>query len=390
MTLQALPGPTRFSLIPFERVTGQWATIVNLSNLQTLDAAAEKFAFVGEIRICGGAASKTFSSSGGKIHFKCGSSTTFANASSALDVGIQDTTQASAGKQPDGTFDVKDTLVGGTDTLTSSAINTATMSTGSKTITDGMSLAVVFDLTARGGADSVKIGAANGGNAAFLSSTQSNLAGTWGVTGNASSAPQDVLLETDDGTFCVFEGGHWAPAADTYHSITSASNPDEYGCRFVLPFAATLWGVELPMQSNAGAASGTTGVIYLCSGAAASPSVVTSHNVDGFEVFTTSLHGYRSVHRLATAQNLSASTTYYVSFRATSTQTWKLACLHYPAAGQLAVLPLGTNAYTVTREGSADGTGAFTEVTTDLLPITLLLSKFSDNKSGRANYALGI
>jgi hypothetical protein len=388
MTLQSLPSPIYFQTLPFTRgVSSQWAGLINTAVSGTLDAASEKFAFVGNVHICDNSASKTLSSAGGKIHFVAGASTTFSNGSTTLDVGVQDTDQAAVFMQPDGTFDTKDTLVGGTDTITSSAINTVTLSTGSKTVTDGMKLAVVFDMTARGGADSVKISASLAGTAAFVPAptTMVNLTGSWT---NATDSIPNVLLEFDDGTFGIFYGAHWVPAADsTSGNITTASAPDEFGTRFVLPFKCELHGVEFPTRTTAGAATGTQGVIILSTGTAASPSTVTSDNIDGFDVRASGLMGYRLVKRLTTPQTLEPNTTYYLTFHASSNQTWQTLYLTWPAAGQLAWLPLGTNAYKVTRSG---GTGAFTEATAELVPITLIISKLDDGLYGRANYALGI
>jgi hypothetical protein len=388
MTLQALPSPLALATLPYVRgPASQWASLLTTGTSGTLDAASEKFAFVGNILICDGSASKTLSSAGGKIHFVAGASTTFANGTTNLDIGVQDTDQAAVFMQPDGTFDTKDTLVGGTDTITSSAINTVTLSTGSKTVTDGMKLAVVFDMTARGGADSVKISASLAGTAAFVPApaTMTNLTGSWT---NATDSIPNVLLEFDDGTFGIFYGGQWVPAADsTSGSITTASAPDEWGTRFQLPFKCELHGVEFPARTTAGAKSGTTGIIRLLTGSALSASLVTSENIDGFDVRASGLMGYRLVKRFTTPQTLEADTTYYLTFEASDTQTWQILYLTWPAAGQLAWLPLGTNAYKVTRD---TGAGAFTEATAELVPITLIISKLDDGIYGRANYALGV
>jgi hypothetical protein len=388
MTLQALPSPILFQTLPYVRgETSQWAGLINTATSGTLDAASEKFAFVGNVYICDGSASKTLSSAGGKIHFVAGASTTFSNGSTTLDVGVQDTDQAAVFMQPDGTFDTKDTLTGGTDTITSSAINTVTLSTGSKTVTDGMKLAVVFDMTARGGADSVKISAALAGTAAIVPApaTMVNLTGAWT---NATDSIPNVLLEFDDGAIGIFYGAQWVPAADsTSGNTTSGTNPDEYGIRFQLPFKCELHGVEFPVRTTAGAVTGAQGIVRLSTGTAAVPTLVTSDNIDGFDVRASGLMGYRLVKRLTTPQTLEPNTTYFLTFQADGSQTWQTLYLVWPAAGQLAWLPLGANAYKVTRDA---GAGAYTEATAELVPVTLIISKLDDGLYGRANYVLGI
>lgn len=387
MTMQTLTGqPLRFQALPYDRGwPGAWNTLFTSGNIGTMDAATEKVAFIGRIWICDRSASKTFSSAGGKIHFKAGASTVFSAAAGAttLDVGFQDTTQASAFKQPDGTYDTKGTLVSATDTITSSAINTCTMSTGTKTITDLMNASIVFDMTARGGSDLVKIAAAiapaiRGNNPG---SAENVGAGWTFVTASAS----DVLIEFDDGTFGVFLGGMWLPAAESTHAtVTSSTNPDEYGMRFTVPFKCTLFGCEFPVEPKAGTvATGTQAVMRLMSGAAASPTLILADNLDGFENWASSSATIdRIVWNMSSPQTLTPGTVYYLSFRSSSTQQFTFHYLTYPAAGQLAWLPHGTGGYKVSRDGDATGTGALTEVTTHLLPVTLLISQLDDGAGG--------
>lgn len=393
MTQKSTNLPLRLSGLPFHRY-GTVPYLISLVNIGTLDAANEGICFLGKVRILDGSASKTFSSAGGKIHFLCGASTTFANAGTTIRVGVQDTTQASVSISPDNTFDVYDDIIGGTDTLSSSAINTVTMSSGSKSISNGAKLAVVFVMTARN-TDSVKI-AGLGSSLAYT--TFPGVKGTtdaaaWGgssIVLSASSLP-GCLIEFDDGTFGMFEHGFWSPAADTTASVTSSSNPDEYGMRFTVPFRCTLYGAEFPVRTTAGAVSGTTASLRLCSGSAAAPSLVTSEAIDGFELFANSAMNVLSYFSFTTPQELVPGTTYYLTLRATSTQTWQFFYLVYPTAGQLAVLPFGTNAYRVTRDGSTDGTGSFTEDTASIVPVTLLVSKLDDGfGAGRPTQHIGV
>lgn len=385
MALANISGhPIRFLSFPYERGAAfAWTNLYAGTTLGTIDAAAEKFAFIGNIYICDRSASKTLSSAGGKIHWLAGASSTFAAAAGAttIDVGFQDTTQASAFRQPDGTFDTKGTLVSATDTITSSAINTVTLSTGSKTVTDGMKASIVFDMTARGGADSVRIAGAVASSSAYVSNPgiAQNLTGTWSVTAAGSWSVPVVLIEFDDGTFGIFQGGMWAPFSQSTHaSVQSSTNPDEYGLRFTVPFKCQLWGVELPIIAAGGAASGTVGVIRVSSGAASSPTVLTSENVDGFDYFANGASQARMFRQLTSPQTLSPGTTYYVTFRSSSTATFTFLYLAYPSNAQLAPLPFGVDGYKVSRDGDTVGTAAFTEVTTDLLPVNLLISQFDD------------
>lgn len=378
MALQSLSGfPLRLKAWPYDREMQSYPGYIYVASTITLDFAAERFAYLGEVFILDGSASKTFSSAGGKIHFKCGALTW--SAGSSLTVGVQDTTQTSAHIQPDNTFDVSATIAGGGG-LTANAINTATMGAGTKTITNGMKLSVVFDLTARAGTDSLVINSAFIGSVdpIFPGSVGDLATGTWSATTH-SPGIADCLIEFDDGTYGIFSGGCWVPAVETSTTgITSASNPDEYGLRFTVPFKCTLWGVEFPVWGTATQGSGTMGTINLLSGAAATPSLVTSENCDGYD-FTVANQCRRLVKKFATPQTLSPGTTYYVTFRATSTMGFGVTSITYPAASQLAWLPFGTGGYRVTRDG---GTGAFTELTTTMMPVTLLISQLDDGAGG--------
>lgn len=384
MTLAVLNTPLRYPAFPYERgASTSWSTYLTSANSGLIDATGERFAFLGRLFICDGSASKTFSSSGGKIHFHGGSSITF-GATSTCDIGIQGTTQASAAMLPDGTFTVKKTMVSGTDSFTSSAINSISMGSGSTTLNNHDKIAVVFDLTNASSA-SIKIATpissgnaymANPGCAAYISSA-------WAFTTPTVFTQPCVLIEFDDGTFGYIDGGMWTPFAQTTTGdIQSSSNPDEYGFRFTVPFKCTLYGVEFPVAFTGGAATGTKAVARLCSGSAASPTLVTSENIDGFEYFANASSQFRTVVRFTSPQDLVPGTTYYVSLRLSSTETAKFIYFVYPAAGQLACLPFGTAGYRVTREADTVGTGAFTEITTDMMPVTLILSKLDDGAGG--------
>ena len=386
MTLAALSGmPIPFPTYPYRSGVGStWKSTYALANIGTMDAATEKVAFIGRVWWAGGASSKTISSSGGKIHFQVGTSTTFAAAAGAttLQVGIQDTTQAATRITPDGTFDVSKTLASATDTLTSSTVATATMSTGSKTITAGQKIAVVFDMLTRGSPDSVKIqgvvnsalaAVANPGNISYIGAWWFNYADAWG--------PPCVMLEADDGTRGWLMGGTWGPAAvSTHASIQSSSNPDEYGLLFTPTWACTLHGAFFPVKLVSGGASGTGAVARISSGSAASPTLIEAVNIDGLEI-EAGEGAYRMYVPFATPRDLTAGTTYILSFRSNATVLWTHEYLSFANAADLGFLPFGTTGYKVSREASTDGTGAFTEVTTDLYPVELIISNLSDNAS---------
>src|SRR3990172_6421351 len=134
----------------------------------TLDAAGEKIVFIGRMYLEGGPGSKTISSAGGKIDWRT-SAVTWATPGSALRVGIADVdlTKGPPGRD-DGTFDVRKDLVQGTDSLASNTWVSTAMDTGTKTIAHGDLVAIVFELTATLGVDSVQVAKTNNNNISYM------------------------------------------------------------------------------------------------------------------------------------------------------------------------------------------------------------------------------
>lgn len=344
------------------RPTLSWSTVA-------LDAATEKFAMLGKITLAGRAAggTKTISSSGGKIHADLGT-VTWANGSTSMDVGIQDLT----GANPDGTFDVKGTVVPGVETLTANAVNTFTMETGSKTITHNQSIAVVWDMTARAGADVVNIGCTIGPSSIGTPYCKVDTTGSYAAVARFPN----VLIEFDDGTF-----GWFSPYLFRTNSVTTnafqvgTGTADEYGSRFTLPWACSIEGISLPL---AFAGSGSHFFLNIYSDITGSPSVVVQKNTDALEMGNTSTSdGWMTVN-FDTPCACDAGTVYGWSVRPTSANTVTLTNYTYGSNAQMASLGMGKEAYRMKR---LDNTGAFTLEDTIHVPHILHLSAFSDGAS---------
>lgn len=208
--------------------------LLNLLNAATINTVSGAIAGVGSIYIDGRPTSpKTISSAGGSIGFRTGG-VTFANGATLLDVGIQDVDLVNGPcGRGDGTFDVKATLTGGGGALTANAYNTIAMTTGSKSIAHGDFIAVQIQMTARGGVDSVGIIGQVGGN----TSPQHPLltSSTNGTTFNNTADYPNFLITFDDGTIGFIDG--WSPFSNiTIDTFSDASNPDEFGISFQVPF----------------------------------------------------------------------------------------------------------------------------------------------------------
>lgn len=352
---------------------GNRGTFLRAYASATLDLTGEKVALIGRVCLPAHTGTKTISSSGGKIHVYLGT-TTWANAGTSMDVGIQDVT----GPDADGTFDVKATLVPGTETLTGSAVNSIAMETGSKVLTHNQMIAVVFDMTARAGADSVIIRnySTGGGAGSVYPYCRFHNATSWGV----QNGGPNVLIETDDGTMGTIEPYPFIPDNTTTVSFDSGTATfDEYGSAFILPWEVAISGITIPVSPES-----TSSDFELC--------LYTDHLgtptlVSGFPVtFDASFIASAAIADLwmtITFDGLTtlAKDTYYGwSVRPTTTSNVSIQHINYGTGNNalLAGLLCGSENFLIKR---LNNTGAFTEVTDQHIPFCLHVAKFHDGSS---------
>jgi hypothetical protein len=313
----------------------------------TADAVGESTAFVGYMFLTTGpGTSKTIST--GKVYFRTGS-ITFASGSSTFKVGIQD---VGATGLEDGTYDVFGTLTGGGGGLTANAVNSVTMSSGTKTITHGDLVAIVLEVTARGGADSIQISRSTASSSMPY------------VTADTGAGPAKVTVapictvEFDDGTMGWFGGDSFACDDNTSGTGTFASNstPDEYCTVFRLPIASECIGA---MWGPLSYAATDDHEILLYSDPLGTPAVERTATVDAdLRAFPSS--GWSQ--ELWASFSLAANTDYAIAIRPTTTNTLAVRRLAFGTGnGNLRkVTRLGTNWLQGTR---SDQTGAFSTST---------------------------
>ncbi len=343
--------------------------LATVSN-NTIDAAGESVTFIGHMLLSSGpGTTKTISSSNGKIHWRPGANT-FANASTNLRISIQD---VGATGYEDGTPDVYADLVGGTDTITTSVINSTAMESGTKDITHGDLVAVSFELTARGGADSVIV-TRTGTSAIMPYCTEDTGSGPV-----KRAALPLVTVEFNDGTLGWFSNDStvWSHAVST--AFGSSSTPDEYALVFRLPFPATAIGLYARL-SGVAATDDFEAILY--SDPLGTPVAQRTITQDA------DLTGLgQSYERSITAYSLLAATDYAVAIRPTTANTLSLTQYDYGSAGHLrGATTLGTNWYLGTRTNQ---TGAFTP-NTNILPILgVRLLAFDDGAGGGSSTPVG-
>jgi hypothetical protein len=193
-----------------------------------MDAANEGIFVVGQVSLEGGpsAGSKTISSSGGGIVWRPSSTITFANASTNLRLGLQDLNAADY--DGDGIWDVHADLVGGTDTITSGAMTTTNMETGTKTLSHGDFIAAGIQMTSRGGTDSV--------STLYATTASSDTTPSPGVVSVSTSSTWTSIsgfpfvgIIFDDGTKGYFHRSLVLDAASSVSVNINTATADEYG-----------------------------------------------------------------------------------------------------------------------------------------------------------------
>lgn len=376
--------PRVFNLLNPTNTVGGYSTF---SASTTMDASGESLAFIGQVFWEDEPTSAKTMGSSSKIHWRSGS-ITFANAGTTFSVGLQDvSTSAGPPVRPDGTFDVRRNLVGGTDTIAATSHITTTLSTsGSKSVAQGDLIAVVFEMVSRGGTDSVVAtygmgpGLAAGQDRQNSPTAVSFVGGSWTV--NTIAAVPNVLLEADDGTLGILVGSYFLALGSAY-SFNSSSSPDEYGLIFQVPFRCKVGAVRLTTGSTSATADFT---VKLYSDPLGTPALITSKTRLG-ENFANQTDD-RAWHVMFDSQyELLPNTDYCAAVEATGAGSLDIGYLSVFDATHRA-----PNGMANCRRGSrTNGSGAFSETTTEIPAICPIITSIDNGMgAGRATLILGI
>lgn len=301
--------------------------------LTALNAAGLRIAFLGRVFIYGRpSGTKTISAAGGgSISWRSGA-VTLNNGSTNLDFGLQGvSTSAGPAAQPDGTFSTKMSYTSG-GKPTASAWNTATMTSGSKSLTQGDMIAVVWDMTARGGTDSVVVNAQSAISTGTMpGALLFNV--TWAAT--TSSLP-NVVIAFDDGTLGTIEGSVPYTTA-TAETFATGTNPNERGIIFMVPadcYIDALWAY----LSGADGSAGLTFGLY--TNPSTGQASVTTVVQDPHQLGGTSSRFVLAT--LPTVQRLYASNEYGVTVLATGTSNVGMTSATVNAVNYFGLWPGGT------------------------------------------------
>lgn len=334
-----------------------------------INAVGESIAFIGRLYLeSGPGTSKVFSSAGAKIYARA-ASVTFANGSTNFRAGIQDVSLTTG--LEDGTYDVQGNFTGGGGGV-ANGMNEWAMGSGTKTITHGDLIAVVLELTARGGADSIGIvtpAVGVTGNLIFPYCTTD----TGGGPVKIKTLPQ-VITESDDGTLGWFGSESWAGGALQIASFNVDSTPDEYALVFEIPYKIEINALNGIITIGASAAA----ELILYSDPLGTPVAERVITIDPDVVAGTSFGLFEEQ---ITAYELQASTKYAIALRPTTTNNVAITGPTFGSGnGHLRRVTIwGTNASLYTRTGN---TGAFGSEDTENIPALGFMANKIDNGAG--------
>jgi hypothetical protein len=341
MAFQAFPNGQGMLVGPFPSLPESAAP----SNIGNLTAAGNRVGAIGYLLLSSGpGTSKTISSAGGKVYWTA-NAITFANAGSTLKVGVQDV--AATGVE-DTTFDVRADLVGGVDTITANAVNMATMTTGTKTIAHGDLIAVVLELSARGGTDSIGTMRSTGSSLPHCSFNGAKIA----------SLPL-MAIEFDDGTLGYFDVSAFPYVDDIPAAFSSSSTPDEYALIFRVPVTCVATGLYGRLSSLT-ASNDFEFILY--SDPLGTPVAERTLVQDNDLIQTNVLYG----RTFPTAYTLLANTDYAIALRPTTTNALSFKRINVGFGNVRNATMLSANWYQATRTNQ---TGAFGSADTIRLPL---------------------
>jgi hypothetical protein len=177
-----------------------------------------------------------------------------------------------------------------------------------------------------------------------------------------------VAVEYDDGSYAWIPGATAAVSGIASEAYSSSSTPDERGNIIVPTFTGTVCGFWF-----VGSPSGDTDIVLYNS----VDGVVLSKSLDKDTIATAAVHKPTEILFNSTA-TLTASATYRLVAKPTTTSNTNLSGWSYPAAAVLGAEPAGTQVYSTTR---TDG-GAWTDAQTKRYGLGLFLCELESGSGG--------
>lgn len=333
----------------------------------TMDAAGESTAYIGQLQWEDGG-SHTVSSAGGKIHWMPPVSATFANAGTTIRIGIQDVVLTTGIE--DGSFDVYKDLVGGTDPIAGAAPIATAMANGTKTIANNDIIAVVIEMTSRGGADAVAPG-----RVSSLGTLPYCTVDTGSGPGKNASAPL-CMVEADDGALGIFYAAITIPCGISTTSFNNGSAIDEYAIVFEVPVKCV---IDALCGFIGEIDSGETGNLLLYTDPTGTPTLQRTASIDP-DVIGQVAAAVTGIIVPITEYTLEVGTLYAISYQATSAGNRSISRLTTHTNANLRKFSFfGT---TLLGGSRADNTGAFSTTSDNWPNLGFLIKELDDGSGG--------
>lgn len=379
----ALVKLTGLPIIPLGYANRQGTASISALGSVTLDAANEAAIMIGHLYWEDGGSHTVDTTGSSSIQWRTGA-VTFADAGTTFKVGIAEV-DATAG--PPGravnvadviTNDVAAVFTGGGGGVTANAWQTSVPTTGTKTIASGANIAVTFQITAYGGADSILVSAEAGIAGVTTPSVTSFTGGSYA---NSTRVPNAVLVASD-GTRGYIYGGYVASVGATAQSWNNGSATKEYGNILRVADPMRAYGIIVGCNFV-----GNTDLI-LYSDPLGTPVAERTISVD-LNTIGTSLSASDGRFLFTAAQgpfDLIAATDYAVIAKPTSVTSISMNYKTFNDANHQNSEVLGTDCYAVNRD-----TGAFASQNSnkDRFAIGILVGAFSDGSGGGGAHVIG-
>lgn len=375
-------------------ITGQYASFPNIlmsvasGTSSTLNAAGETCCFVGHVILENPlSGSKTISAAGGGAIVWRSGAVTFSSGSSTFEVGLMDVSTATNPAQGDGAFDVKASFTGGGGGVTTNATQTSVMTTGTKTITNGDLVAIVFKMTARGASDSVVVATSGSyifGTSPVFPTVTDN---TTGVYARLTGTLPNAYIKFDDGTIAWIFGGAFTGAGVSSVAFNSGTGTaDEYGNLINCP--GTFYAVGASV--NASGANSADYELILYEDPLGTPVAARTITVDATWLGVAS-NSTSSSFAFSSPYLLKANTQYGLTVRPTTANSVTLSYIDPSTEEASKTSAVGNTAYAIRRLNNA---GAFSDYNggtakTRIISIKLLGS-YIEQGINKGNFHVGI
>jgi hypothetical protein len=272
--------------------------------------------------------------------------------------------------------------------ITTGAVNTSVMTSGTKTIANGDLIAIGLQMTTRVAPDAVivtTIGGVTFGGSPVFPATTDNTGGTYA---RVAAAYPNAYIKFDDGSLGWLIGSAFIGASVATQTFSSSTGTaDEYGNLLYLPYTFMALGVSVSCSVSSASADYE---VILYTDPLGTPSAARTITVDSTWL---GVAGNASASQFAFSSPyfIRARTPYAITVRPTTTTN--LSCYYIdPATADASdTNGVGTNFYAVRR---LDNTGAFSDYNggtakTRLMLIRLIGSSYEQGINS-GNYRIGI